>query len=119
MKYLTWLADKLCSSKAASLYMLLFAIAIGVATFVENDFGTSSAQDLIFRTWWFELLLVLFGLSILVNICRFRMIQQRKWAALTFHAAIIIILLGAGVTRYFGYEGIMHIREGSSSNDFL
>lgn len=119
MKYLTWLADKLCSSKAASLYMLLFAIAIGVATFVENDFGTSSAQDLIFRTWWFELLLVLFGLSILVNIYRFRMIQQRKWAALTFHAAIIIILLGAGVTRYFGYEGIMHIREGSASSDFL
>ena len=68
MKYLTWLVDKLCSSKAASLYMLLFAIAIGVATFVENDFGTSSAQDLIFRTWWFELLLVLFGLSIVVNI---------------------------------------------------
>ena len=45
--------------------------------------------------------------------------QQKKWAILTFHAAMIIILIGAGVTRYFGYEGMMHIREGSSSNSFL
>ncbi|GAH33514.1 unnamed protein product, partial [marine sediment metagenome] len=47
------------------------------------------------------------------------MIQQKKWAILTFHAAIIVILAGAGVTRYFGTEGMMHIREGDASNTFL
>ncbi|MFZ1715788.1 MAG: cytochrome c biogenesis protein ResB, partial [Saprospiraceae bacterium] len=108
--------DKLFSTRASGLYILLFAISIGVATFVENDFGTSAAQKVIFRSAWFELLLVLFGMSILINIFRFKMIRQKKWAILLFHASILIILIGAGITRYFGTEGRMHIREGARSN---
>ncbi len=111
--------NSLFSTRASGLYILLFAIAIGVATFIENDFGTSAAQKLVFRTKWFELLLVLFGISILVNIFRFKMIKQRKWALFLFHFAILVILLGAGVTRYFGSEGRMHIREGSLSNEMI
>ena len=101
------------------MYMLLFAAAIGVATFVENDFGTSAAQKIIFKARWFELLLILFSISIAVNIDRYKMIRQKKWAIFTFHASILIILLGAGVTRYFGYEGMMHIREDSTSDSFI
>lgn len=119
MNMLKKILDKCFSTSAAGLYMILFAVAIAVATFVENDFGTSSAQKIIFKSWWFELLMVLFGITIVVNIFRFRMIQQKKWATFSFHASMIIILLGAGVTRYFGYEGMMHIREGSASDTFL
>src|SRR5687768_6101139 len=107
------------STSAAGLYMILFALAIGVATFVENDFGTSAAQKVIFKARWFELLLVLFGISIAANIVRYKMVRQKKWAILTFHASILIILLGAGITRYFSYEGMMHIREDSTSNTFI
>jgi len=84
--------NRLFSTSAAGLYMILFAAAIGIATFIENDFGTSSAQKVIFKTHWFELLLVLFGVSLLTNIVRFRMVQQKKWATLTFHASMVIIL---------------------------
>lgn len=119
MNILKKLFTGLFSTSAAGLYILLFAISIGVATFVENDFGTSSAQKVIFKSRWFELILVLFGISILVNIFRFRMIQQKKWGTLSFHASMVIILIGAGVTRYFGSEGMMNIREGSASNTFL
>lgn len=111
--------DFLFSTKAAAVYMLLFAFAIGAATFIENDFGTSAAQKVIFKSYWFELLLILFGICILVNIHRFRLIPQKKWASLIFHSAIILIIIGAGVTRYFGYEGMMHIRENKSSNEFI
>ena len=109
----------LFNTRAAGLYILLFAAAIAIATFVENDFGTSAAQKVIFQAWWFELLLILFSISILVNIFKFRMIQQKKWTLLMFHSAIIIIILGAGITRYFSHEGIMHIRENNASNTFL
>jgi len=119
MNLLKKLLDRLFSTSAAGLYILLFAIAIGVATFVENDFGTSSAQKVIFKSRWFELLLVLFGISLIVNIFRFRMIRQKKWGTLLFHAAMVVILIGAGVTRYFGSEGMMNIREGSASNSFI
>lgn len=107
------------NTRAAGVYFILFAAAIAIATFIENDFGTSAAQKVIFKAWWFELLLGLFGLTIAVNIIKFRMIQQRKWALFMFHAAIIIIIIGAGVTRYIGFEGVMHIRENSMSNTFL
>ena len=115
---LKWLAP-LFNTRAAGAYLLIFAAAIGVATFVENDFGTPAAQKLIYKKWWFELLLTLFSITLLVNIFRYRFIQQRKWALLLFHFAMVIILIGAGVTRYFGFEGMMHIREGASSNQFL
>jgi cytochrome c-type biogenesis protein CcsB len=119
MKVIKNILNKLFSSSASGLYMILFAIAIAVATFIENDFGTSAAQKLIFKAWWFELLLGLFGISILVNIFRFRLIQQKKWATFAFHASILIILLGAAVTRYFGFEGMMHIRESGAANSIL
>jgi len=109
---------KLFSTSAAGLYMVLFAVAIGTATFIENDFGTSAAQKIIFKSTWFEILLVLFGITILTNIFRYQMIRQKKWSTLTFHAAIIVILIGAGITRYFSFEGAMHIREDDTSNVF-
>ena len=31
----------------------------------------------------------------------------------------IVILLGAAITRFFGFEGMVHIREGSSSNSII
>lgn len=113
------LLSSLYTTRAAGMYILLFAISIGVATFIENDWGTSSAQKVVYKSWWFELLLILFGITIIMNIFKFRMIQQKKWAVLMFHASIIIILVGAGLTRYLGFEGIMHIREGKSANSFL
>ncbi len=109
----------LFSSAAAGVYTLLFAASIGYATFIENDYGTSSAQKAIFKTHWFEGLLILFGISIIVNVFKFQMVQKKKWALLCFHLAIIIILAGAAVTRYFSFEGIMHIREGESANSFI
>ena len=107
------------NTRAAGMYILLFALSIAVATFIENDFGTSSAQKVIFKSRWFELLLLLFSITIVVNIIKFRMIKQKKWSLLLFHSAIVIIVFGAALTRYIGFEGMMHIRENDTSNRFL
>ena len=44
MKELKKLLFPFFNTKAASVYLLAFAAAVGIATFVENDFGTSAAQ---------------------------------------------------------------------------
>ena len=36
-----------------------------------------------------------------------------------FHVAFIIIIFGAGITRFIGYEGMMQIYEGETENTFL
>ena len=118
-RFSTDVLNTLFGTKAGALYILLFASAIGIATFIENDFGTSAAQKVVYTAKWFELLLVLFCGSLVYNIIKYRMFQNRKWSLILFHLSMIVIIIGAGITRYFSYEGVMHIREGASSNTIL
>ena len=102
-----------------SILILIFAFAIGYATFIENDFGRATAKALIFSTWWFELILVLLAYNLLNNVLKFKLFRVEKIASLTFHLSFIFILIGAGITRYISYEGMMHIREGDATNLFI
>ena len=107
------------SMKFAALLLFAFAFSIGLATFIENDFGTRAAKALVFNSWWLELMLILLCISLIVNVLKNKMIRWRKITILTYHLAFIIILIGAGTTRYFGTEGMMHIREGKIQNKFI
>ena len=107
------------SSILAVLLLFVFAVAMAVATFVENDFGTATAWKIIYNSWWFEMVMLGLGVSFLMNTFKYNLWRKEKWAILTFHLAFIIILLGAGVTRYASYGGIMRIREGASSNTII
>jgi cytochrome c-type biogenesis protein CcsB len=98
------------------LLLMMFAISIAYATFIENDYGTDTAQALIYQAWWFELLLVVGVINLIGSVIRYKLVSKKKWAILMFHLAFILIITGAGVTRYFGFEGSMHIREGESTN---
>ena len=106
----------LLSVKFASILLLILAALIGFATFIENDFGRSSSKALIYNTWWFDFIFVLLVSNLFNNLKRYRLFSIKKIPVLIFHFAFIIIILGAGVTRYFGFEGMMHIRENQSSN---
>ena len=110
---------RLFSTSFAGIYILVFAVSIGVATFIENDFGTSSAMKLVFKARWFEVLLTLFSITLIVNVVKYKMIAQKRWPLVIFHLSMVMILVGSGITRYFSYEGTMHIREGESSNTIL
>ena len=105
--------------KTMATLMLVFAFTIGYATFIENDYGTMTAKADIYNARWFEILLGLLALNLLLNIIKFNMARKEKLLVLTFHTAFLIILVGAAVTRYFGYEGVMHIREGERSNTIV
>lgn len=104
------------SSRLALLLLLVFAVAMAVATFVENDYGTATAWVVIYDSWWFELVMLGLVLSFIANIFKYKLLRKEKWAVLLFHVAFIIILLGSAITRYTSYAGIMRIREGATSN---
>jgi len=101
------------------LLLMMFAISIAYATFIENDYGTDTAQTLIYQAWWFELLLLVGVINLAGSVFRYKLVNRKKWAILMFHLAFILIIIGAGVTRYFGFEGSMHIREGESTNQVV
>lgn len=106
----------LASPILAVICLFIFAVAMAVATFIENDYGTATAWKLIYDAWWFELVMIGLGVSFLMSIYKYNLWRKEKWALLTFHLAFIVILLGAGITRYTSYGGIMRIREGATSN---
>ena len=109
---------QLFSMKMAVLVLFLFGVLAGVATFVENDYGTQTAQALIYKTKWFELFLAYFTAILLYNIIKFKS-YKTKFPVFLFHLSFFVIALGALVTRYVGYEGVLHIREGQSSHTMV
>ena len=107
------------SPALALLLLLVFAIAMGAATFIENDFGTATAWIQVYDSWWFEMVMLGLGLCFVANIYKYRLWRREKWPILLFHIAFIVILLGAAVTRYYSYGGIMRIREGAASRTII
>lgn len=97
----------------------LYILACAVATFIENDYGTAVARSLIYNTPWFEFLHLYLLVSLIGCLLTFRTLQRKRYAIFCLHLSFIVILVGAGMTRYFGFEGIMHIREGETSNSIL
>ena len=51
-----------------------------------------------------------------MNISKYKLYRKEKFPVLLFHISFIVILIGAGITRFTAYEGIMRIREGATSN---
>ncbi len=110
--------DFLFSFPFMGFLLLIFAFSMGIATFVENSFGTEAAQGVIYKSFWFSLILILLAINLLVNFIRHKMYTWQRIPVGLFHISFIIILIGAGITRYISFEGVMHIREGQSS-DFI
>ena len=110
------LLDFLSSMKLTATLLSIFAIAVGVATFIESDFSTQTAQAEVYSALWFEGLLALLGANLLSSMIRHSMFSVKKWNIVLFHSSFLVILLGAAITRFTGYEGSMHIREGESEN---
>ena len=108
--------DTLFSLKTTIVLLIIFAFVIGTATFIENDFGRETAYAIVYGNKWFEILLTLLVINLIGNIIKYKMWRKEKLPIFVFHFSFIFIFLGAGITRYFGYEGIMHIREGHQEN---
>jgi cytochrome c-type biogenesis protein CcsB len=106
----------LFSTRTMGLLLIVFALSMAAATFVENDYGTPVAKELIYNSWWFEAVMVLLVANFLGNIVRYKLYKRPKWPLLVFHLAFLFIFLGGAITRYISFEGSMHIREGEMEN---
>ncbi len=109
----------LFSTRLTAVLFLAYPTAMAFGTFIESGYSTDTAKIWIYNAWWFELLMVLMAINFIGNIFKYRLLRKEKWAVLGLHLSFLLILLGAFVTRYFGYEGVMPIREGATENQFL
>ena len=94
-----------------ALGLFIFLFGIGTATFLESIYDIQTAKLLIYNAIWFELLLVYLTISLVVNIVRYKMWKREKIAMLMFHLSFIVIIIGAAITRYCSFEGVMKLPE--------
>jgi cytochrome c-type biogenesis protein CcsB len=116
------LSKILFSTRLTAILFLVFAASMAIGTFMDAGQETSPTpytRNLIYNTWWFEAIMLIFMINFIGNISKYRLWRKEKWATLTLHLAFILILIGAGITRYLGFEGMMAIREGETENVFL
>ena len=122
MSFQKKVANVLFSTRLTAILFIIFAIAMATGTILDRNMDTSPTpytNTLIYNAWWFEAIMVFFVINFIGNIFRYNLLKREKWATLILHLSFIFILLGAFVTRYFGYEGMMGIREGATENTFL
>ena len=112
----------LFSNRLTGVLFVVFAVAMAIGTFMDAGEETSPTpltRNLIYNAWWFEAIMLLFVINFIGNIFKYNLLNKRKWPVLLLHLSWIFILLGAFVTRYISFEGVMSIREGATENSFL
>jgi len=96
---------------------IVFAASMAAATFIENDFGSPAAYNYVYDSRWFELILLLLAVNLTGQMIIFKLYRKSKLSVFLFHISFVLILAGAGITRYTGWEGTIHIREGEEQNN--
>jgi cytochrome c-type biogenesis protein CcsB len=104
---------------------IIFAASMAAATFIENDYGSAASYNFVYDTRWFELILLLLAVNMSGQMIIFKLYRREKLTVMLFHLSFILLVAGAGITRYTGWEGFIHIRENAeqdkcySSSKFL
>jgi len=114
---LSLLSKLLFSYWTTFILLSILGIGAGVATFIENDYGSSTSRILVYSAFWYELVLTLTIVNMIGVMAKTKMFKHK--AKMIFHGSFVFILIGAALTRYEGYEGIMHIHEGETTNKMI
>lgn len=116
------LVNILFSTRLMGLLFITYFVAMAVGTFLDQGQETSPtpySRVWVYNSWWFTLIHILFVINFLGNIFRFKLLRKEKITTLLFHLSFVLILIGAGITRYISFEGVMPISEGETENTFL
>jgi hypothetical protein len=85
----------------------LFAICLAGATVLEAHYGAAVARDLVYRTWWFALLLVLLAVNVVGAALKKYPWKRQQTGFLITHAGLLLLLFGGLMTALGGVEGQM------------
>ena len=111
--------NTLFSMKVAGIILVFLAVILAVATFIENDFGARYAKEVVYASWWFELLLFVMAINLTGAVFKYQLYKKEKLSRGIFHISFVIVLAGGFFTKHFAVEGMMHIRENDCAEEIL
>ncbi len=96
--------------------LFVFGASMAAATFIGNDYGLPAAYDFVYSAKWFELIILLLAVNMAGQTISLKLYRTNRLPVFLFHISFVIIIAGAGITRYTGWEGTIHIREGETES---
>ncbi len=100
----------------AFVLLLVLAVVMGLATWMERLKGTEYVFSHFYKTVWFNLLWAWLAVSAGYYIVKTGL--YKKMSVLILHFSLLIILIGAMITRFNGKTGIIHLRQGEEVGMF-
>ena len=70
-----FLKKTLFSTRLMAILFLVFAAALGIGTFVESIYSTSTARIYIYNATWFEAIMLFFVINFFGNMYKYRLLQ--------------------------------------------
>ena len=98
--------------KVCLLLFFIICLVLAAATCLEQARGTAEAHRLVYGTWWFVLLWALAAAVALAVLLRRKL--YRRMPVFLLHTALLLILLGALLTRLTAESGTLHLRLGET-----
>ncbi|ATA92747.1 cytochrome C biogenesis protein [Capnocytophaga canimorsus] len=107
------------STRLMAILFVVFAVAMALGTFIENDYDIETARIWVYNAWWFELIMFLFMINFIGNIKRYNLLKRENWSVFLLHISWVFIIIGAFITRYISDEGIIFLREGETADFYI
>lgn len=102
--------------KALIILYVAVVVVMATATIVERYQGTQYVSENIYGAWWFSLLWALLAVVSTFWLCKRRV---RRFSVIVLHLSFLVILLGAFLTHVSARRGMIHLREGETSNSYV
>lgn len=107
------------SLKLAVLVILGVAILSAYGTIVESQYDATTAQKLVYHSWWSYGIFALLAVNLIAVMMDRWPWRKHHMPFLLAHIGIIILLAGSLITKYFGIDGSMRVGVGETTENIL
>jgi ABC-type transport system involved in cytochrome c biogenesis permease subunit len=103
------------SLQLAVVLLSVSVLTLVVATAIEGCCGPEKARSAVYGTEWFALIHLLLGCNVLMAmLIRFPW-RLRQIGFLVAHGGVLVLLIGCGLTRWWGIEAQLPVYEGDAN----
>jgi len=106
------------SLKLAVVLLVALAVAMSLASLHEAQHGTEAALRDYYRSRWFAAILAAVGVNALASLLIRWPFRRRQIGFVVAHVSVLIILVGAWITRVYAVDGRLWLRPQETRTDF-
>lgn len=106
----------LASLRLAVILLGLGSLVLAWTTFTEGRWGTAAAQFAVYQSWWFALLLGLLAVNVFASAAIRFPWKRYQTGFVLIHSGIVILLIGAFITRMYGIDAQLGVVEGRENH---